>query len=155
MKAYLQRLFRYSAWADQRSLAALRATPAARAEALPLLAHLLAAEHVWLQRLQRREPRSAVWPTLDIDECAALAAENAAGYQELLDRLPDDQLAEPIHYRTSQGQEWTTTALDILTQVVTHGPYHRGQIAKAIGRSGGAALNTDYITFTRETDPGS
>ena len=33
------------------------------------------------------------------------------------------------------------------------GLYHRGQIAKAIGRSGGVAVNTDFITFVREAEP--
>lgn len=152
MKAHLERLFRYSAWADQRSLAALRATPAAHAEALPLLAHLLAAEHVWLERLQLRDPRHPVWPTLDIDQCASLATENATGYQAFLDQLRDEQFGDLIQYRTSQGREFVSSIVDILSHVVLHGPYHRGQIAKIIGRSGGAALNTDFIVFTWEAD---
>lgn len=152
MKAYFERLFRFSAWADQRSLAALRGAPAAHAEALPLLAHLLAAEHVWLERLQHREPRHPVWPTLDIEQCAALAAENEVGYRTFFDQLEAEQLTVPIPYRTSQGQEFATSILDILTQVVLHGPYHRGQIAKVIARSGGVVINTDFITFIRDAD---
>lgn len=152
MRAYLERMFRYVVWADRRSLDALRATPAAHAEALPLLAHLLAAEHVWLARLQQREARHPVWPTLGIDECAALASENEAGYRAYLGQADDALLAAPVRYRTSQGLECVTPVLDILTQVVTHGPYHRGQIARAIGRSGGAAVNTDFITFVREAE---
>lgn len=150
MRAYFERVFRFVAWANQRSLEALRATPGAHAEALPLLSHLLAAEHVWLARVQRREPRHPVWPTLEIDECGALASENEAGYRTLLGQLGEEQLAAPILCRTSQGQEFVTSVLDILTQVITHGQYHRGQIAKAIGRSGGMAVNTDFITFVRE-----
>jgi len=152
MKAYLERLFRFSAWADQRSLAALRAAPAAHAEALPLLAHLLAAEHVWLARLRQREPLHVVWPALDIDQCAGLAAENEVGYRAFFAQLEENQLAALIRYRTSQGQEFATSVLDILTQVVLHGPYHRGQIARVIGRSGGVAINTDFISFQREGD---
>lgn len=150
MKGHFERMLCYCAWADRRSLEALRATPAAHAEALALLGHLLAAEHVWLQRLQKREPRHAVWPTLTIDECAALLADNESGYRAFLGTLGEAQLTQRVHYRTSQGQEMVSTAVDILMQVVTHGPYHRGQIAKAIARNGGAAVNTDYITFTRE-----
>lgn len=151
MKAHFERLFQFSAWADQRSIAALRTTLAAQEEGLPLLAHLLAAEHVWLERLQHRPPRHPVWPSLDIDQCAALAVENAVGYETFFDQLQEDQLGAPIRYRTSQGQEFISSAIDILTQVVLHGPYHRGQIARIIGRSGGVANNTDFITFARET----
>ena len=154
LNTLFDRLFRYTFWADQRCLAALRATPTAQIEALPLLAHLLAAEHVWLSRLQQRQPRVAVWPTLGIDECAALAAENETGYRQLLNQLSDERLHEPIRYRTSQGQEFESTVEDILLQVATHGPYHRGQIARMIGRSGGSPINTDYITFTREVGEG-
>ena len=152
MKSYLERMFYYVAWADQRSLGALRAAPAAHEEALPLMAHVLAAEHVWLSRLHGREPRRAVWPTLSVDECEMLAKENESGYRAFLAQLSEPQLSELIHYRNSQGQEFATPVIDILTQVITHGPYHRGQIAKIIGRAGGTAVNTDFITFAREAE---
>jgi uncharacterized damage-inducible protein DinB len=152
MQAYLERMFRYVAWADQRSLGAVRATPAAHEDALPLMAHVLAAEHVWLSRLHGREPRASVWPQLSIDECDALAKENEAGYQSFLAQLGDEQLSELVHYHNMQGQEFATPVLDILTQVITHGPYHRGQIAKIIGRAGGTSVNTDFITFAREAE---
>ncbi len=150
MKSHLQTLFRYVAWADRRVLAALGDAPTAHAEGLPLFAHLLAAEHVWLSRLLQRGPQHSIWPTLDLAACEVLLAENEAGYREYVAALADDQLAADVSYTTSQGQPMVSTVLDILTQVVTHGPYHRGQIAKIIGRSGGTAINTDYITFSRE-----
>jgi hypothetical protein len=46
MKSHISRMLRAMAWADAQTLAALRDCPAARAEALGLFAHLLAAEHV-------------------------------------------------------------------------------------------------------------
>lgn len=150
MKLYLERLFRFVAWADRRVIESVRATPAAQIEALPLLAHMFAAEHVWLSRLEEREPRHAVWPTLTLDECAQLAAENETGYSAYLQKIDDDQLAAVMTYRNAAGQEFATPVLDILLQVITHGGYHRGQIAKLIGRSGGTAINTDFIMFARE-----
>lgn len=153
LRANLSRMFRYVAWADRRTLEALRAAPAAQPEALPLLAHVLAAEHVWLARMEQREPRLTVWPALSLDDCATLASENEAGYRAFLERLNDGQWTETVRYRTSQGQEFVTPILDILTHVITHGPYHRGQIARVIGRGGGTAINTDFITFAREAEP--
>jgi uncharacterized damage-inducible protein DinB len=150
MKTHLERLLRFVTWADRRTLESVRATPAAHAEALPLLAHIFAAEHVWLSRLEQREPRLAVWPTLTLDECEQLAAENEAGYSAYVEKLSDNQLATVMPYRNAAGQEFATPVLDILLQVITHGGYHRGQIAKIIGRSGGTAINTDFIMFARE-----
>lgn len=153
MGEYLAKMFRYMAWADRRTIESLRAAPAAHADALPLLAHLLAAEHVWLSRLQQRAPRLPVWPSLTLPECDTLAVENADGYLAFVGGLGAPPLEGLVRYHTSQGQEFVTPLIDILTQVITHGPYHRGQIARVIGRAGGEAINTDYITFAREVDP--
>jgi uncharacterized damage-inducible protein DinB len=153
LKAHLERMFRSMGWADRQALAALRNSPAAQAEALPLLAHLLAAEHIWLARLEQRAARLVVWPQLTADDCEQLAAENDAGYRAFLARLDPGQLEVLLHYRNTKGQEFVTAVLDILTHVVIHGAYHRGQIAKCIGRSGGVPVNTDFITFAREVEP--
>jgi uncharacterized damage-inducible protein DinB len=145
-------MFRSVAWADGRVVAALRECPAAQAEGLPLLAHLLAAEHVWLARLQGRQPRLPVWPQLTLDECDALVAENAAGYAAYLDGADDARSQAAIEYRNSLGEAFVTPAIDILTQVALHGAYHRGQIAKILGQAGVPAVGTDYITFIRSPE---
>ena len=41
-----------------------------------------------------------------------------------------------IDYRNQKGDEFSTAVIDIFTQVIIHGGYHRGQIAKIIGRTG-------------------
>ncbi|MBL8995593.1 MAG: DinB family protein [Spirochaetia bacterium] len=154
MKSHLQRLFRYIAWADKRSLTALKDAPTAHAEGLPLFAHILSAEHVWLSRLLKREPRLPVWPTLSLDECEALLNENEKGYRDFLSGATDIEISAPVHYQNTKGQEFSTPAIDILMQVNTHGAYHRGQISRIISRNGGVAVNTDFITFARDVEPG-
>jgi uncharacterized damage-inducible protein DinB len=153
MKEHVARMLRAMAWADGQVLKSLRDCPAAWPEALGLLAHVLAAEHVWLSRLERREPTQPVWPTLSLTECEVLAAENAASYAEYIDRRADTDFVSVIRYRNTKGEEFGNTVLDILTQVVIHGAYHRGQIAKAIGRAGGQSVITDYIIFARSVEP--
>lgn len=155
MIAHFARMFRYVAWADRRTLAALRKTPAAHADALPLFAHLMAAGHVWLSRLEGRDARFPIWPTLALDECDALLAENDASYRAFVAHLDDELLAQAVHYRNAAGAEGTSSVADILTQVLLHGPYHRGQIAKIVGRAGGGPVpSTDFITWVREGEPG-
>jgi uncharacterized damage-inducible protein DinB len=131
----------------------VRACSEAQAEALPLFAHLLAAEHVWLARLRTREATVPVWPQLTLTECERLADENAAGYATFVGSRGENDLASLIRYRNTKGEEFTTSAIDILTHVVIHGAYHRGQIAKTLGRCGVQAVNTDYITFSRVVEP--
>jgi uncharacterized damage-inducible protein DinB len=153
MKTHIERMLRWMAWADQQVLAAVRACPMGQAEALPLLAHLLAAEHIWLSRLQHREASQPVWPPLTLAECDNLALENSVGYLGLVGRLSVSDLGAALRYRNTKGEEFVTPVLDILTHIVTHGAYHRGQIAKALGRSGSQPGNTDYITFARVVEP--
>lgn len=154
MKAHLARLLNWMTWANRRSLAALADAPAAQDAGLPLLAHVLAAEQVWLARLEQRAAPTSVWPALTVAECAALIDENARGYAAFLQPLSEADLSTTVRYRNLQGQEFVTPIGDILTHVTTHGGYHRGQIAKEIGRTGVAAVNTDFITYVRETPPG-
>ena len=73
------------AWADARARAAVRALDAhapdsrERAQARRLYAHLAAAEHVWLARLEGRTPAHPVWPDLAPDAAEALADALEAG----------------------------------------------------------------------------
>ena len=92
-------------------------------------------------------------PRCRLPSAKTLAAENARGYQAYFEKLTDSDLASVVQYRNTKGDEYANSVLDILTHVVIHGAYHRGQIARIIGRGGGQTPNTDYIAYIRS--PGS
>ena len=50
---YLRRQFAYDEWANRDVLAAIRAAGAVNERSLQLMAHILAAEQVWLERLKQ------------------------------------------------------------------------------------------------------
>jgi uncharacterized damage-inducible protein DinB len=75
--------------------------------------------------------------------------ENAQGYRRILSGLPSAGLQRPITYKTSAGDQFTSTVEDILTQVITHGCYHRGQIAAQVRVADGTPSATDYIAYIR------
>src|SRR5207237_7244435 len=58
-------------------------------------------------------------------------------------------LERGVTYRTSAGDQFTSTLEDILTHVSIHGSYHRGQVASLIRAAGDTPSPTDYIFFTR------
>jgi uncharacterized damage-inducible protein DinB len=149
MIAYFKRLFAHAQWADARTLQSIVESQHLPAHALELFAHVVAAEHVWLSRARETPARLPVWPTLSIAECDALMHENHAGYTALLDGLSDDALPRPVVYRNSAGREFTSTLEEILTQVATHGCYHRGQIAALVRAAGDTPQPTDFIAFAR------
>ena len=135
-------------WAHDALLDELRRQPP-DAETLRLFAHVVAAEHLWLSRIDSQRARVAVWPSLSLDEIAALDAENRARFHDLLER-PGDTLEQRIAYQNSAGNSFDNSVGEILTHVAMHGHYHRGQIARAMRSAGREPVYTDYIGFVRQ-----
>jgi uncharacterized damage-inducible protein DinB len=92
----------------------------------------------------------AVWPDLDLEQCAAGVARLAGKWPGYLGTLRDEDLEESIGYRNTRGEYWTSTIADILTHVTMHGSYHRAQIAAAVRENGGEPAYTDFIHAVRQ-----
>lgn len=148
----ITRLFDHMAWADARTLAALQTLDGPHLKAQDLFAHLLAAEHVWLRRIQQRAPDLVVWPTLDLQGCEALATATHAGFRTVLGGMTLGMLSAPVHYANSAGTPFSTPLQDILLHVTHHGMYHRGQVALLVREAGGTPIATDFISYVREQD---
>lgn len=153
MKDYFVRSFRYNAWANQQTLTSLKECLAAHSESMPLLAHLFAAEHIWLSRLLLKEPASIVWPSMTIEECLTLAIENEHKWTDYFESITDAGLHAAVVYRNSRGESFSNSIMDILNHVTLHGSYHRGQIAKVVRHNGGSPAATDFIVFARTSTP--
>ena len=146
----LKSLFAHTAWANARVLDALRNAPGDDPHALGQFAHLLAAEHVWLARIEKRRGNVPVWPVLTLDECAALAEENARAYARFLEGETEGSIVREFDYTNSAAHPFTGRLSDVLAHVALHGSYHRGQISLMMRPSGGHPAPTDFILFTRE-----
>jgi uncharacterized damage-inducible protein DinB len=149
MIGYLKKLVDHMAWADEAALAALRDAPGSDTRGLAFYSHVLGAEATWLARILGHPSDVAVWPTLALDEAAALAARNAADFRTLIAPVTDSDLTREIQYRNSAGQEFRSMLEDILLHVALHGSYHRGQISLIVRGGGGEPAATDYIAFVR------
>ena len=75
------------------------------------------------------------------------AVELPRGYERL---LSPERLAERISYTNSKGERWTSTVEEILTHLVIHSAYHRGQIAADVRGAGQTPAYTDYIHAVRQ-----
>ena len=149
MRDHFRRLYAHLAWADTRVLQGLRDAHSVMKSIMDLYCHILGSEHVWLSRIKGEPARYAVWPTLTLDECATLSAENIRGYEDLLANTQPDGFARLITYRNSAGDQFTSSLEDIVTHVAMHGSYHRGQVAAWMRQSGETPTPTDYIAFAR------
>jgi uncharacterized damage-inducible protein DinB len=146
--ARFHRMFEHDTWANATVLDALRAGPAPD-QARAWIAHIIAAERLWLARLRQEPPTMPVWPDLDLDECAAELAGLQGDWTRWLETLDQDGLGDGVAYRNSKGEFWTSIVGDVLTHVLLHGSYHRGQIASAVRAAGGEPAYTDFIHAVR------
>jgi uncharacterized damage-inducible protein DinB len=90
-----------------------------------------------------------VWPELDFDICAEELVAIEGEWMQCLATLDEEGLDEGVGYRNSKGEFWTNTVGDILTHVLLHSHYHRGQIASAVREAGGTPAYTDFIHAVR------
>ena len=149
MSHALHQLVAHLVWADSAVLAALRESPGPDTRGRTLYAHVVGAEAVWIARIAGRTPDVAVWPTLSLDQAAALARRNADELVALLASATADDFAHEIEYRNSAGVQFRSTLEDILLHVALHGSYHRGQISLVIRGGGGEPAPSDYIAYVR------
>ena len=136
---HYRKLFRYDRWANGQVLEALHAasagsdahTAAASEEVLQeflrRLAHILGAEWLWLARLNVPGEATAVWPELTMDQCARQTEVLGSAWEEYLRELGESGLSQTVAYRNSKGEPWQSRVDDVLTHVVMHSAYHRGQ----------------------------
>jgi uncharacterized damage-inducible protein DinB len=149
------RMFAYDHWANRECLRAMRAGDDAPSGTVKRIAHILSAEKLWLERI-RREPQSMpVWPEFDdpnsaIKECEAMADEMAHVWRNYLNELPTGGLEENVEYRNSKGEPWSSRVEDVLTHVLMHSAYHRGQIALEMRAAGMEPAYTDFIHAVRQ-----
>jgi uncharacterized damage-inducible protein DinB len=144
----LERLFAYDAWANAEALRFV-ADAGAPAAALRLIAHVVAAERLWRDRIAGVPPTVAVWPAWTVDECGAAAREMAADWDRYLGGVDARESARAVAYTNSKGEPWTTSVDDILAHVVLHSSYHRGQIAHVLRAGGAEPAYTDYAHCVR------
>ncbi len=150
---HVVRLFEHLRWADESVLEGLAATSSTveslPTECLETLAHVLAAEVVWLDRIEGASQSIPVWPDIELEGCRRLAETSHRRYGAFLQALEPTDLERPVTYRNSAGREFTSTLEEILVHVALHGTYHRGQIAARLRAAGLDACPTDYIAFAR------
>jgi uncharacterized damage-inducible protein DinB len=143
--AYFRRLFRYDQWANGQVLTAMHAAEQPPQQSVRWLAHLAGAGSTWLARLKQETPRLAIWPELTLEESAGYLRGLGQEWLAYMDTLEPADLSKNIDYKNSKGMEFSVQIVDILTHVVAHGTYHRGQIAANMRAEGAAPAVTDFI----------
>lgn len=114
-----------------------------------LLRHIVAAEQLWLERFGGNSPRTmpefpATYAGADyLTEWRKVKARE----KEFLGGLNAQTLSGSLTYVNMKGEQHTFSWSDILTHVVNHGTYHRGQLSHLLRDLGRPGISTDYVAW--------
>ncbi|MCG7381421.1 DinB family protein [Paenibacillus sp. ACRRY] len=138
-------------WADGRILDALQESATRNKDLLKLVRHVAVAERVWLSRLHGKDSgQYSLWEEEeDLSVIRSMFEENAKQYRVYMEGLDESRLDEKLDYANQSGVLFQTSVRDILSQVILHGQYHRGQINQALRIESAEPAQIDYITFAR------
>jgi uncharacterized damage-inducible protein DinB len=145
---YLRRQFFYDGWANREVLNAIRAAGDEDRRSLQLMAHILAAGRVWLERLKKVPQSVPVLPPSDLAGCETEAKKLESEWLEYMNSVAD--LSQTVTYKNTKGEEWSSSIGDVLTHVLMHSAYHRGQIASHMREQGHTPAYTDFIHALRQ-----
>src|SRR5215210_5370921 len=136
MKNHYLQLFKYDDWASEKIISALVQQQIQDEKILKWLSHIISAQQAWLARVVGEiEPQ--VWETRNLEQCAADFNENKIRWLNYLESTDDEDFSE-------------TQIKDILTHVVNHSTYHRGQITAILKNLSDQVPSTDFIFYLRE-----
>lgn len=149
MIEHLRHMMRFDRWATGETIQSVQRAANVPAKALATLAHLVSAERLWLDRIHGRKPLVAVWPEQSIDEIAKIAADVSAEWERYLGDADEATLRRTVLYTNSRGEEFKSSIASIVLHLVTHGAYHRGQVATLLRQNGETPAYVDYIHADR------
>jgi uncharacterized damage-inducible protein DinB len=150
-------LYHYTAWANERVFEAAEALAPPDAvrpvggsfpSVRDTLAHIAAADWIWLCRWTGESPRG--WPTWangSIGEIREEWRRIQAGRLDFIGGLVDADLEREISFTRINGESDRASIGFLLQHVVNHSTYHRGQVASQLRLLGVTPPSTDLLRY--------
>lgn len=160
----IRELYAYNRWADRRVLEAAARMPedalardlgSSHGSVRDTLAHILAAEWIWLTRWRGTSP-TGVPPTWDLSTVLRIREQWSrvhADTDAFITGLTDTDLAAEVSYRNTHGETFASPLWRLLRHVVNHSSYHRGQVVGMLRQLGGQGVATDLVMWYRDGMP--
>ncbi|CAH0995577.1 hypothetical protein EMA8858_01700 [Emticicia aquatica] len=146
MKEYFKTLFEHEHWANLKVLEALISIQNAPKKAIEVFSHTIAAQRIWLDRINHNTTDLKVWEVFEVEIMLELLEINYNDVCKIIDSQDINQL---IAYQNSKGENFTSTINQILTHLALHASYHRGQVILLLKVDLTTLPSTDYILYLR------
>ncbi len=154
-------LYKYNRWANDRTFEAAskltseqftRDMGSSHASVRDTLAHILAAEWIWLERWNGTSPKALFEPTdfPTIESIKTRLDEVEDGIDRLTNGLTDESLDNVVAYTNTKGEEWKYTLGHMMQHLANHSSYHRGQVTTMLRQLGADVIPVDLLYFEDE-----
>lgn len=157
-------LYAYNRWANRRTLAVaspltpdefLRVLGSSFPSVRDTLAHILAAEWIWLERWKGNSPGAL----LDAREFGTLAdlrkrwEEVEREQAVFVASVTEASLSRTVSYVNTKGETWSYPLGQMMQHLVNHSSYHRGQVTGMLRQLDREPAPTDLLLFIDEGSP--
>lgn len=150
MKAHFIRFFAFNNWANQVVTDFISTNDIRDERVLLLASHLAHAQRNWYLRVIGQQSDVPLWTLEQPASIALQLAENGERWLTHLNKLRDIDFHAKLAYKNMAGEPYLDNLADILTHLVNHSTYHRGQIMQLIRGLGLTPPGTDFILFARQ-----
>ena len=149
MKAYFIQLFNYDHYTNLLIAETILKTGDTE-KPTQLMAHMLAAQQIWLNRCKSLPATGvALWPDWKAETFEQIINDNHRSWINFLDYLDPDDFDKIISYKSLKGDSFENKLRDILAHVINHGTHHRAQAGQHLKLAGVDLPITDYIFYLR------
>jgi len=115
--------------------------------------HIVAAEHIWLQRMNKEE--NQVWLQSTFagtkDEHIALWKKASAGLKDFIESFDETNLEKNLDFKRLNGDAYSMPYYELMAHIFNHSTYHRGQLVTMLRQVGFDKVeSTDMLAYFRK-----
>ena len=119
------------------------------------LYHLWDAQFIWLARLNGESPNT--WPSHsfkgNLDEAIGGLQQNSLALATYIELLDENEYQREVEFKSIDGTSYFNSVEEIITHVINHSTYHRGQLITLLRTVGFTAVDsTDFIRYLRSKE---
>lgn len=149
MIEHYKNLLQFDHWANEAIARVLENASELPEKTRELLSHILAAHWLWLNRIGATDKNMPVWPEIRPGDWRDQNDQIWKTWNSYLDSLSPTDLDLSTTYRNTKGEGHINTAGEIITHVLHHSAYHRGQINQILRANDIEPPYVDYIHYAR------
>lgn len=148
LSAHFSKLLKYNHWANLQVAIAMSEVEDPKEYGSRLLSHIMHAERMWLFRVTGKDTSDInLWEIVPVIFDLAGSGSITGEWLQVMAESTIEDFAKEIPYYTTEKEFKKAQLEDIITHLLNHSSYHRGQLMSYIRRQGGQVPRVDYIYY--------